>query len=50
MLSEFELTSCLLGKDPGAIADMLLQTSAQCALERGWSKRIIGFSVVLKKG
>lgn len=48
MLSELELTSYLHRKDPGATADVLLQ-SVQCALEQGWSKRIIGFSVVLQK-
>lgn len=50
MLSEFELTSNFLRKDSGAIADMSLQMSAQCALEQGLSKIVTGFSVVLKKG
>lgn len=50
MLLEFELTSYLLRKDPGAIADVSLQMSAPYALVQGWSKRVIGFSVVLKRG
>lgn len=50
MLLEFELARYLLRKDPGAIADMSLQMSAQYALVQGWTKRVIGFSVVLKKG
>lgn len=50
MLLEFELASYLLRKDPGAIADMSLQMSAQYALVQGWTKRVVGFSVVLKKG
>lgn len=50
MLLEFELARYLLRKDPGAIADMSLQMSAQYALVQGWTKRVVGFSVVLKKG
>lgn len=50
MLLEFKLARYLLRKDPGAIADMSLQMSAQYALVQGWTKRVVGFSVVLKKG